>query len=267
MARTLVGCHVQSAHSLRTIRWGANFVVNGTIDDATDSTVVTAPIPQPLPDVNADLSLRALVETQRMDWESSPSGTVWRKPLYRQGGENGPVTSLVRYAPGGSFREHTHPEGEEILVLDGIFSDEHGDYPAGTFLLNPHGSRHSPRSNTGCTLFVRLRQYPGEDRLRLVEDTRAREGWRPGLVDGLTVRPLYAQAGHPENVALVRWQPGTRFQRHTHWGGEEILVLEGELRDEHGCYGEGCWIRSPHMSVHTPYSEMGCLIYVRVGGV
>ncbi len=220
-----------------------------------------------LADVNADLSRRVVVDTAPMAWEPSPSGTVWRKPLYRSDGEHGPVTSLVRYAPGGAFPEHVHPEGEEILVLAGVFCDEHGGYPAGTFLMNPHGSRHSPRSQTGCTLFVRLRQYPGEDRPRRVEDTTDPAGWRPGLVEGLRVRPLYAQGGHPENVALVRWAPGTHFQRHTHWGGEEILVLEGEFTDEHGRYPEGTWIRSPHLSQHTPFSEMGCLIYVRVGGL
>ena len=143
-----------------------------------------APTPAPLADVNADLTRRVVVDTKRMAWEPSPSGTVWRKPLYRHGGEFGPVTSLVRYAPGGAFAEHAHPEGEEILVLEGVFSDEHGDYPAGTFLMNPHGSRHSPRSEPGCTLFVRLRQYPGADRPRLVEDTRAESGWQPGLVEG-----------------------------------------------------------------------------------
>ena len=153
------------------------------------------------------------------------------------------------------------------LVLEGVFSDEHGDYPAGTFLMNPHGSRHSPRSEPGCTLFVRLRQYPGSNRPRLVEYTRAESRWHPGLVDGLRVRPLYAQGGYPENVALVRWAPGTHFQRHTHWGGEEILVLEGEFGDEHGRYPEGTWIRSPHGSQHTPFSAKGCLIYVRVGGL
>ena len=79
------------------------------------------------------------------------------------------MTSLVRYAPGDAFPEHEHPQGEEILVLDGVFSDEHGDYPAGTFPMNPHGIRHSPCSQPGCTLFVRLRQYPGNDRPRLVE--------------------------------------------------------------------------------------------------
>jgi anti-sigma factor ChrR (cupin superfamily) len=109
-----------------------------------------------LTDVRADLSRRELVDTNAMSWEASPSGTVWRKPLYREGGEFGPVTSLVRYAPGRFFPEHTHPEGEEILVIEGEFADEHGRYPAGTWMRSPHLSRHTPFSDTGCLIYVRV---------------------------------------------------------------------------------------------------------------
>jgi anti-sigma factor ChrR (cupin superfamily) len=106
-------------------------------------------ITEPLADVNADLTQRVVVDTQRMTWESSPSGTVSRKPLYRRGGESGPVTSLVRYAPGGAFPEHAHPQGEEILVLEGEFGDEHGRYPEGTWIRSPHMSQHSPFFGVG----------------------------------------------------------------------------------------------------------------------
>ena len=156
-----------------------------------------------LPDRHADLHRRARVDTTPLTWEASPSGTVWRQPLYRVGGEHGPVTSLVRYAPGGAFRPHAHPEGEEIRVLDGVFADERGDYPAGTYLLNPDGSHHAPRSEVGCLLFVRLRQYPGADRPRIVLDTTT-GAWAPGPTPGIEVLPLYAQAGYPE-----RMLPGT----------------------------------------------------------
>jgi anti-sigma factor ChrR (cupin superfamily) len=217
-------------------------------------------------DINPDLAKRVVVDTTRMSWEPSPSGTVWRKPLYRRGGEHGPVTSIVRYTPGGSFPLHAHPEGEEILVLDGVLADEHGEYPSGSFLLNPEGTKHAPRSEEGCILFVRLRQYGGPGRSRLFRRT-ARMEWMPGMVSGLRVKPLYAEPGFPENVALVQWAPGTRFHRHTHPGGEEILVLDGELRDEHGVYPQGTWLRNPHLSQHTPFSNTGCLIYVRVGGL
>lgn len=118
--------------------------------------MITETSPQPLADINADLSRRVLVDTAHMEWEPSPSGTVWRKPLYREGGESGPVTSIVRYQPGGSFPEHAHPEGEEILVLDGVFSDEHGAYGAGCWIRSPHMSVHKPFSEKGCLIYVRV---------------------------------------------------------------------------------------------------------------
>ena len=219
-----------------------------------------------LADVNSDLSQQVVMDTQSMPWQSSPSGTVWRKPLYREGGEFGPVTSLVRYQAGGKFRSHAHPQGEEILVLAGEFCDDHGRYPQGSYLLNPDGSQHAPYSDHGCTLLVRLRQYAGHDRPQIKLDT-TQANWRQGMVEGLTVLPLYAQAHYTENMALVRWQPETYFARHTHPGGEEIFVIEGTFEDEHGVYPQGSWIRSPHMSIHTPFSRQGCLIYVRVGGL
>ena len=219
-----------------------------------------------LADVNSDLSQQVVIDTQSMPWQSSPSGTVWRKPLYREGGEFGPVTSLVRYQAGGKFRSHAHPQGEEILVLAGEFCDDHGRYPQGSYLLNPDGSQHAPYSDHGCTLLVRLRQYAGHDRPQIKLDT-TQAHWRQGMVEGLTVLPLYAQANYTENMALVHWQPETYFARHTHPGGEEIFVIEGAFEDEHGVYPQGSWIRSPHMSTHTPFSRQGCLIYVRVGGL
>ena len=80
-----------------------------------------------------------------MEGQPSPSGAVLRKRLHLVGPpESGQVTSVVRYQPGATFPEHGHPEGEEILVLDGTFSDEHGDWPAGTYLLNPEGFHHAP---------------------------------------------------------------------------------------------------------------------------
>ncbi len=219
-----------------------------------------------LNDINADLKQHVVIDTNSMQWESSPSGTVWRKPLYRQGGEFGPVTSIVKYDAGGKFRTHPHPQGEEIYVLEGEFCDDHGRYPAGTYILNPDGTEHAPYSDIGCTLFVRLRQYDGKNRQKLAVNTNDME-WRQGMVEGLNVLPLYSQTDYPENMALVRWQPDTYFPEHVHPGGEEILVLEGTFEDDHGEYPTGSWIRSPHMSRHKPYSKNGCLIYVRVGGL
>ncbi|MEI6794864.1 MAG: cupin domain-containing protein [Verrucomicrobiota bacterium] len=88
--------------------------------------------------------------------------------------------------------------------------------------------------------------------------------WRQGMVPGLKVTSLHQ--GLTKHTALVRWAPETRFNPHTHVGGEEILVLEGVFRDEHGSYPAGTWIRSPHMSNHRPFTgPEGATILVKVG--
>ena len=212
--------------------------------------------------VNADFNARVAIDARNMPWIASPQAGVERKMLDRVGDEVARATSIVRYAPGSVFAPHTHELGEEFLVLTGTFEDDQGAYPAGTYVRNPPGSRHRPFSTAGCEIFVKLRQFQAGDDARVVIDT-SQAAFRPGLVPGLTVLPLHEYGS--EHVALVRWAPGTRFQVHTHWGGEEILVLEGTFSDEYGDYPAGSWLRSPHLSRHQPFSDEGCLIYVKVG--
>lgn len=209
-----------------------------------------------------DFSKPVCVATAQARWQASPQAGVERIALDRIGDEVARATSLVRYAADSDFPAHVHGGGEEILVLEGVFSDESGDYPAGSYLRNPPGSRHTPRSNPGCTLFVKLWQFAPDDRQQLRLDTRNMP-WRAGLVEGLSVLPLHEHQG--VSTALVRWQPGTQFNMHSHPGGEEILVLEGELADEAGMYPAGTWLRSPCGSRHQPFSPGGALIYVKVG--
>jgi anti-sigma factor ChrR (cupin superfamily) len=213
-------------------------------------------------DVNADFTARAVVDTRGTPWIASPQAGVERKMLDRVGDEVARATSIVRYAPGSAFAPHTHELGEEFLVLSGTFEDDQGAYPAGTYVRNPPGSQHRPFSTAGCEIFVKLRQFQAGDDAQIVIDTSS-AAFRPGLVPGLSVLPLHEYGS--EHVALVRWAPGTRFQAHTHWGGEEILVLEGIFSDEYGDYPAGSWLRSPHLSRHQPFSDPGCLIYVKVG--
>ena len=212
--------------------------------------------------LNADLSRRVVLDTTALDWCPSPLAGVERKMLDRLGDEVARATSLVRYAPGSSFARHRHGGGEEILVLDGIFSDEHGDYGPGTYLRNPAGSSHTPFSEPGCTILVKLWQMHPADQEQRAIDTHARS-WHPGLVRGLEVMPLHAFGS--ENVALVRWAPGTIFQAHGHPGGEEIFVLEGVFEDECGRYLPGSWLRNPPGSSHRPFSQEGCTILVKTG--
>ena len=212
--------------------------------------------------LNADLSERCVVNSNTVAWQASPSPLVQRRLLERNGAEVARATSIVRYEAGAKFNLHEHGLGEEILVLDGILSDEFGEYGPGTYLKNPPGSSHAPFSESGCTLFVKLRHLSPDDSERVVVRTH-KSAWFRGMVEGLTVMPL-SEFG-TSHTAMVKWAPGTYFNAHRHYGGEEIYVVEGVFSDEYGSYTQGSWIRSPHLSQHQPFSVEGCLILVKIG--
>ena len=211
--------------------------------------------------MNMDFSKQVVINTLQQEWIASPSSNVFRKPLEREAAEFGHTSSIVRFGPDSFFPPHTHPLGEEILVLDGVFSDERGDYEAGTYIRNPPNSSHSPFSKEGCTLFVKLDQFNPQDNARVLIDTNSTH-WLPGQ-GNLQVTPLHEFQG--EHVALVKWPAREQFQPHTHFGGEEIFVLSGEFKDEYGNYPAGTWLRNPHMSKHFPFVEEETVIWVKVG--
>src|SRR5438874_8895534 len=182
--------------------------------------------------VNGNLSIRAVADTTRMEWAPSPSGSVWRKRVHLVGpAESGQVTSVVRYEPRSKFPAHDHPEGEEILVLEGVFSDEHGDWPAGTFLLNPVGFRHAPFSQPGCVLFVKLRQFAGTERRHVIVDTN-QLAWTPSSIRGVAYKPLYQQTGFSDLMLLERWHAQADLGVISYEQGAEFFVIEGEFYDD-----------------------------------
>ncbi len=214
--------------------------------------------------INADFEQRIVIRPEDYAWVDSPMPGVERMMLDRIGDEVARATSVVRYAPNSKFSSHVHSGGEEFIVLEGVFADEHQDFPQGSYVRNPIGTSHTPKVGPeGTTIFVKLHQFNEADRTQKVIDTNTQE-WQQGLVEGLTVMPLHEFKN--EHVALVKWAPDTQFNRHQHFGGEEIFVLEGTFYDEHGSYPKGSWLRSPHLSAHEPFTkEDGALIYVKTG--
>lgn len=211
--------------------------------------------------LNMDFTQRIVIDSDELDWVASPRPGVWRKPLAREDAERGHATSIVRYDAGAEFSAHNHPGGEEILVLQGTFSDETGDYPSGTYFRNPEGFRHAPFSREGCVILVKLHQFQSGDDAHVKIDSNTAT-WLPGQ-GGLSVLPLHAH--ETESVALVHWPAGEEFHQHGHPGGEEIYVISGEFIDEYGRYPQGSWIRSPHLSTHKPFVEKETLLWVKTG--
>jgi anti-sigma factor ChrR (cupin superfamily) len=211
--------------------------------------------------LNMQFDQKIVIDTAQMAWQGSPSAGVWRKPLAREEAERGHATAVVKFDAGMKFSPHDHPLGEEILVLGGTFSDENGDYPAGTYIRNPEGYRHEPFSKNGCTLFVKLHQFQDQDLETLRIDINQTE-WLQGQ-GNLQVMPLHSFLG--EHTALVKWPANEVFQPHKHFGGEEVFVLSGTFKDEHGSYPKHNWIRSPHLSKHHPWVEEETVIWVKTG--
>jgi anti-sigma factor ChrR (cupin superfamily) len=196
-----------------------------------------------------------------LPWQASPSPLVWRKRLYHSGPpEAGVVTSIVRYDAGARFHAHPHPQGEEILVLSGTFSDARGDFGAGSYMLNPEGFSHAPFSVDGCLLFVKLRQYAGLDR-EVVLANVADGGWEE-RAPGARSLSLYRSDRHPERIRITELAPGARLDSVELPEGEEIFVLDGELEDEHGHYPAHTWLRFAPGAAHRPRSNGGCRLYV-----
>ena len=211
--------------------------------------------------VNMDFSKRVVIDTIAADWQASPKAGVWRKPLAREEAERGHATSIVRYDPDSSFPEHDHPLGEEIYVLEGTFSDHTGDYRAGTYFRNPPGFVHAPFSDEGCIILVKLHQFQPDDTHKVTVQT-AKAAWHP-VQEGLEALTLHEF--RDERVSLVRAVSAQAFPEHTHDGGEEIYVIEGEAFDEHGSYAAGSWMRYPRSSSHRPGMAAGTLLWVKQG--
>jgi anti-sigma factor ChrR (cupin superfamily) len=169
-------------------------------------------------ELNSDFSRRVAVHALRLPWVASPIAGVDRRMLDRIGDEVARATSLVRYAPGSRFSAHTHGGGEEFLVLDGVFQDEHGDYPAGSYVRNPPTSRHTPGSAPGCVLFVKLWQFDLEDRKPVRRDAQSLVYVEAQGRPGVEIAALFRDSH--EDVRMERWQPNASVVLDLPGGGE-----------------------------------------------
>ncbi len=212
--------------------------------------------------INSDISKRVAIQQSTLPWVASPWAGIQVRTLEHGAEEAARATAIVKLAPGARIARCASDLGEEIVVLDGVLTDEFGRYGKGSYVKNPPGSAHACESASGCMLFVKRYHLEMDDDQRIVVDS-ATMPWYQGLVDGLSVMPL-SEFG-TRHTALVRWAPGTRFNPHRHFGGEEIYVLDGVFEDEFGRYAAGTWLRSPHLSAHCPFSIEGCTIFVKVG--
>jgi anti-sigma factor ChrR (cupin superfamily) len=214
-------------------------------------------------EINADFTTRAVVHAAAREWLPSPMPGVERRMLDRIGGEVARATSLVRYAPHSHFSRHVHGGGEEFLVLEGVFQDEHGDYPAGWYIRNPPTSAHTPGSEAGCTIFVKLWQFEQTDRTSLRVDTAAL-AYSPDLArPGVQVAQLFEAAD--EHVTMESWSAGREVALESS-RGLELLVLEGDFSEGGDRFSYQSWLRlPPGASTSARVGKHGCRVWMKKG--
>jgi len=225
----------------------------------TASTAATAPDAR----INADFSARVLVHSEDLPWSPSPMPGVERRPLDRIGGEVARATTIVRFAPESAFSAHTHGGGEEFVVLDGVFQDEHGDFPAGSYIRNPPTSHHTPASAPGCTIFVKLWQMQPDDRTHVRTATDRIAPVPAAGREGVSVIPLFADTH--EEVRVEDWAPGARVAVDAS-GGLELLVLDGGAEEQGDALRRRSWLRLPPGSaLDATAGPEGARVWIKTG--
>ena len=213
--------------------------------------------------LNADFTKRAAVHGAQLAWTPSPMAGVERRLLDRIGAEVARATSIVRYAPNSHFSPHSHGGGEEFLVIEGVFQDEHGGFPAGSYVRNPPGTSHTPGSDPGCIIFVKLWQFDPADRTQIRIDTASRAFAAPGQRPSVEIMPLFADA--VEDVRLERWAPGAPVGLELKAGGE-FLVLDGSFIEAGECFEPQSWLRLPAgHELSATAGPKGCKLWVKTG--
>jgi anti-sigma factor ChrR (cupin superfamily) len=213
--------------------------------------------------LNSDFTIRAAVHAGRLEWTPSPIPGVDRRMLDRIGAEVARATSIVRYAPGSHFSPHAHGGGEEFLVLDGVFQDEHGDFPAGSYIRNPPTTSHTPGSEPGCTILVKLWQFDPADRKQVRLDTASAPFATIAGRPGVEAVALFADVH--EQVQLERWAPSSVVELPAS-GGIELLVIDGGLSEGGEAFEVQSWLRLPATaSLRAVTGPEGCRVWVKTG--
>ena len=203
--------------------------------------------------INIDYETTIDIDENSISWQKSENCEIYKKIFSKDGDKE---TALIKMETNESFKNSEKTNSVEVFVLEGVYSNEFGDFEKGTYLKLPQEQENKIKTISACKIFKKT-NYEQINKEKVIVDT-SKSFWRQGQ-GNLQVMPL------SEQTALVKWPQNERFVPHTHWGGEEILVLSGTFIDEHGKYKMGTWIRSPHLSRHFPYVEEETIIFVKTG--
>lgn len=213
--------------------------------------------------INADFDQRVVLHGAEMDWVETRMKGVKRRMLDRVGAERGRATSIVSYDPNSKFSSHIHTGGEEFIVLDGVFQDEHGDFPVGSYIRNPPESSHTPRSDEGCMIFVKLWQFDKNDRTEVKVNYDTMASLPSSERKGVNVTLLHKDDF--EEVRFEEWEAGSEVIIDDD-GGIEILVIDGSFQEGSDTLKRLSWLRAPvRSSVKAIAGPQGAKVWIKTG--
>lgn len=204
--------------------------------------------------MNNDYSKRVVLNEKELEYISNSNNTILKKLLSQKENQE---TAILEMPKNSQLNSNEKFNNVEILVLDGIYINEFGAHPKGTYLKLSNENELHVKTTSGCKIFRKINYFENSEKL-IINTTST--PWQQGH-GNLKVMPLDSQS------ALVLWPKNEKFIPHSHWGGEEIFVVYGKFMDEYGVYPQNSWIRSPHRSFHTPFVEEETLIYVKTGHI
>ncbi len=115
--------------------------------------------------INADYSQRVVINHHDLPWIASPESGVERRMLERQGDEVAKATSIVRYQARIQVSDRTPMSWvKKYLYWMAHSVMRQATTLQASYMMNPPGSSHAPFSESGCTLFVKLRHL-GPDQI------------------------------------------------------------------------------------------------------
>ena len=213
--------------------------------------------------VAADFSQRVVVHSDFLEWIELPMPGVHRKPLDRVGAEVARATTIVRYAPGSEFSPHVHTGGEEFIVLHGVFQDEHGSFPVGSYIRNPPQSQHQPSSDVGCIMLVKLWQFQPDDRTHVRLQTDFMGSVPHADFKGIHITPLYKDS--IEEVSLLHFEPEAELILDVK-NGAELFLLSGSLAEQTDVLTQHSWIRVPvNGEIKAKAGNDGAKVWLKTG--
>ena len=203
--------------------------------------------------INTDYDTAIAIEESTLAWQKDDELKVLKKIFSKDGDKE---TALIQIDKDSEYLKSTKINSVEVFVLEGVYTNEYGDFESGTYLKFTKEQESKIKTSSSCEVFKKINyeQIRDEDVVVKMSESYWSQGQGNLRVMGLS-----------ENTALVLWPQNERFIEHSHWGGEEIFVLKGTFIDEHGRYSVGTWLRNPHLSKHYPYVEDETIILVKTG--